>query len=228
VKTEREAPTTTWYHTMDLPNGPTHALFDLRNVPAKLPLPASMAGMRVLDAASADGFFAFEFARRGADEVVSLDLDDPSEKDWQGVPDAETARQGFGNARQRFEYAQEILGFNQVKRVDRNLYDISPEALGTFDFVFLGNVMLHLADPRPRRRVASSGVPCQSFSDGSSRSRLTTSSAPRRANSKAKNPSADAASSTRIPANDAGNGSRPGTFRRSNSALVVPMGRSMA
>jgi tRNA (mo5U34)-methyltransferase len=136
-----------WYHAIDLPIGTTKALFDLRRVPGRLPLPDSFAGMRVLDAASADGFFAFEFARRGADEVVSLDLEDPSDKDWQGTPDEPTRRSGLGSANRRFELARDMLGHASAKRVNLNLYDVSAEAIGTFDYVFMGNVMLHLADP---------------------------------------------------------------------------------
>ncbi len=37
-----------------------------------------------------------------------------------------------------------------------NLYDVSPDELGTFDYVFLGNVLVHLADPaRALRALAT-------------------------------------------------------------------------
>lgn len=156
---ERVAGEHGWYHTFDLPGGgTTHGLFDLRKVPARLPLPPSLVGKRCLDAASADGFFAFEFARRGADEVVSLDLDDPGEKDWQGTPGTEQRHQGMGAGERRFHVIRDAYEADNAKRVSLNLYDITPEAIGTFDFVFLGNVMLHLADPVRALRALRSVV----------------------------------------------------------------------
>lgn len=68
-----------WYHTFELPGGVvTDGYFDLRGVAGQLPLPASLAGKRCLDAAACEGFWSFEMARRGAAEVVSLDLPDTS------------------------------------------------------------------------------------------------------------------------------------------------------
>lgn len=137
-----------WYHTFDLPGGiVTPGLFDHRTVVDRLPIPTSLAGMRCLDAASSDGFFAFELARRGAAEVVSVDLADASRQDWQRPPtDAEKLTQGSGRATQAFEVVRDALGLD-VDRVDCSLYDLSPEKLGRFDFVFMGNILLHLADP---------------------------------------------------------------------------------
>jgi hypothetical protein len=87
-----------WYHTFELPGGiVTPGLFDHRKVVGKLPIPASLAGKRCLDAASSDGFFAFEMARRGAAEVVSVDLADASAQDWQRLPrDPAAAQRGTG------------------------------------------------------------------------------------------------------------------------------------
>ena len=47
--------------------------FDLRPFVADYHLPERMDGMRVLDVGTWDGFWAFEFERRGA-EVVGLDI----------------------------------------------------------------------------------------------------------------------------------------------------------
>lgn len=146
-----------WYHTFDLPGGiVTPGLFDHRRVVHRLPIPASLAGLRCLDAASSDGFFAFELARRGAAEVVSVDLNDAARQDWQRPPAEEVKRsRGTGRAETAFEVVRDALGLD-VERVDLSLYDISPERLGTFDFVFLGNILLHLADPaRALRALAA-------------------------------------------------------------------------
>ena len=148
-----------WYHTFDLPGGiVTPGLFDHRRVVGRLPIPASLAGKRCLDAASADGFFAFELARRGAAEVVSVDLADASRQDWQRRPaDLQQAARGTGRAATAFDVVRDALGLD-VQRVDSSLYDLSPGALGTFDFVFMGNILLHLGDPGRGLRAVRSMV----------------------------------------------------------------------
>jgi tRNA (mo5U34)-methyltransferase len=137
-----------WYHTFELPGGVvTEGYFDLRGVVAKLPLPRSLAGMRCLDAAACEGFWSFELARRGAAEVVSVDLPDTTRQDWQGVVPAEARRAGTGMASEHFRLVRDALEASNVTRVDLNVYDAAEESLGTFDYVFVGNVLIHLADP---------------------------------------------------------------------------------
>jgi tRNA (mo5U34)-methyltransferase len=137
-----------WYHTFELPGGVVSpGYFDLRSVVAKLPLPASLAGKRCLDAAACEGFWSFELARRGAAEVVSADLPDTSQQDWQGLVGNAVRSSGTGLANEHFEFIRETRSVTNVSRADINLYDMSPERLGTFDYVFVGNVLIHLADP---------------------------------------------------------------------------------
>jgi tRNA (mo5U34)-methyltransferase len=99
--------------------------------------------LRVLDVGSWDGFWAFEMERRGAAEVVALDLDDERELDFpprrrpQQFPET---RRGDG-----FRLASEVLG-SRVRRVVGNIYDADPAQLGTFDLVFCGMVVVHLRD----------------------------------------------------------------------------------
>jgi tRNA (mo5U34)-methyltransferase len=141
-----------WYHTFELPDGTvTRGLFDHRRVVQRLPLPESLAGKRCLDLASSDGFFAFEMARRGG-EVTSVDMDDPSGRDWQ----EDAPESGSTGARARFEQVKKATGLD-VRRLDLNLYDVSPETVGDpYDFVFMGNVLLHVSDPsRVLRNVRS-------------------------------------------------------------------------
>src|ERR1051325_5087827 len=73
---------TLWYHTIELTGGVvTPGWFDLRPVVDKLPWP-DVQGKRCLDVGTYDGFLAFEMERRGAAEVVALDIDDHSKWDW--------------------------------------------------------------------------------------------------------------------------------------------------
>ncbi len=133
-----------WYHTLELPGLTTQGIFDLRPYVHHYGLPASLAGRRVLEIGTWDGFWAFELERRGAAEVVALDLDDEAALDWPprrrpaSFPDV---RRGAG-----FELARELLGSN-VRRVVRSVYAATPEELGgPFDLVLCGSVLIHLRD----------------------------------------------------------------------------------
>ena len=138
-----------WYHTLELaPGVVTPGWFDLRPVASKVPLPASLAGKRCLDIGTFDGFWAYEMEKRGAAEVVAVDLRDPESWDWPpnadpGVVAALAARQRKGAG---FELAHRALG-SQVRFVERSIYDLDAEELGTFDLVYLGSLLLHLRDP---------------------------------------------------------------------------------
>src|SRR4051812_28824140 len=70
-------------HTMELaPGVVTPGWFDTRGVVPLLPLPGSLQGSRCLDIATFDGFWAFELERRGAAEVLAIDILDPFAWDW--------------------------------------------------------------------------------------------------------------------------------------------------
>ena len=139
---------TAWYHTIELPDGTvTPGWYDLRGVPEKLPLPSSLAGKRCLDVGTSSGFWAFEMERRGAEEVVAVDVSDPARQDWQGRPrDPEELRQAYLKSTDAFAMARDALG-SRVDRRDLSVYDLAPETVGRFDFVFMGNLALHVRDP---------------------------------------------------------------------------------
>jgi tRNA (mo5U34)-methyltransferase len=145
-----------WYHTIDLPGGDvTPGYYDLRAVPAKLPFP-DLRGRRCLDVATANGFWAFEMERRGAAEVIAIDIDDAAEQDWPRPPDPSVFPSGGRDLNKRaFEAAHAARG-SGVVRHNLSVYDISPEHLGTFDFVFIGSALLHLRDPTAALRAAGS------------------------------------------------------------------------
>jgi tRNA (mo5U34)-methyltransferase len=129
-----------WYHTMELaPGVVTKGEFDLRPYVDLHGLPERMDGMRAIDVATYNGFWAFEMERRGA-EVVALDLEDPNELDWPAFrPRAELP----GEIGAGFRLAREALGSN-VERVVTNIYDADPADLGRFDFAFCGSLLIHL------------------------------------------------------------------------------------
>jgi tRNA (mo5U34)-methyltransferase len=134
-----------WYHSIDFPGGLSSAgLFDHRGLPPRLPIPASLAGQRCLDIGTSDGFWAFEMERRGAEEVVAIDLPDPAQQDLTVGVSLEKGSSPRSLA--TFELAREALG-SQVEWRAMNVYDLSREAIGRFDFVFMGSLLLHLRDP---------------------------------------------------------------------------------
>jgi tRNA (mo5U34)-methyltransferase len=136
----------TWYHTIDLGNGiRTPGAFDHSPILERYRLPERLDGKRVLDIATYDGFWAFEFERRGAKEVLAMDLDGPADLDWPPRRPADAPGQSarFG---QGFAIAHEELG-SSVQRVVCNVYDLSPETFGLFDVVHAGDLLLHLKSP---------------------------------------------------------------------------------
>ena len=139
-----------WYHTIELaPGVVTPGVFDLRATVDRMPWP-DVRGKRCLDVGTYDGFLAFELERRGAAEVVAVDIDDHEQWDWpaelraQGPEKlAEMAgpEKGVG-----FRIAREALG-SSAERVPVSVYELDPEELGTFDVVVCGSLLLHLRDP---------------------------------------------------------------------------------
>ena len=151
-----------WYHTIALPGGvQTPGFYNTVKGASRVPLPASLEGKRCLDIASNDGFWAFEMERRGAREVVAIDLPDPRQGDWPGEPPAEDP--GPDRAQATFEIARQALG-SGVEREYLSVYELSRERLGSFDFVFIGNVLLHLRDPVGALTAAHSVVDGELFS----------------------------------------------------------------
>jgi tRNA (mo5U34)-methyltransferase len=143
-----------WYHTLELAPGViTPGWVDTRSALSRVPMPESLAGKRCLDVGTWDGFWAFEMERRGAAEVIGLDVPDPYQWDW---PARARIRESFEGGKENLEeirrsgngfpIAREILR-SSVVRQQMPVYDISREQLGGFDFVFVGSLLLHLRDP---------------------------------------------------------------------------------
>jgi tRNA (mo5U34)-methyltransferase len=86
-----------------------------------------LTGKTVLDIGAWDGYFSFEFERRGAKRVLAIDV-------WD-----EGALQAFLLAREHFKSKVEY------RRLDA--HQLSPDLVGTFDVVFCAGVLYHLRHP---------------------------------------------------------------------------------
>ena len=136
-----------WYHTLELPGGVvTPGYYDHRPLVPYYGIPDDLRGKRVLDVGSWDGFWTFEFERRGAD-VTAVDLDVLTKVDFppqirSAVVEAKL-EQRFGGG---FELARQALG-SKVERIVGNVYDLDPAEIGTFDLVHFSDVSQHLQRP---------------------------------------------------------------------------------
>jgi tRNA (mo5U34)-methyltransferase len=93
-----------------------------------LRIPENLSGQRVLDIGAWDGYFSFEFERRGA-QVLAIDT-----FSWdQGALDC------FLFARDHFQSRVEF------RRMD--VHDLDPQEIGRFDLVFCAGVLYHMRNP---------------------------------------------------------------------------------
>jgi SAM-dependent methyltransferase len=147
---EQIAANPAWYHTIELgPDAVTPGWFDLRPIVEQMPWP-DVTGKSCLDVGTYDGFLAFELERRGAAEVVAIDIEDHTHWDWpvrtralgpERVAEIVGTRKGLG-----FDIAKEALG-SSVRRVEQSVYDLTPDEHDWFDVVVCGSLLLHLRDP---------------------------------------------------------------------------------
>jgi len=138
-----------WYHTIRLSDEVTSpGWMDTEKAAPSMPWPGDLTGKRCLDVGTFDGAWAFEMERRGAGEVLAIDILDEGRWDWPPIVDPASragidAQKGQGRG---FAIAKRALGSN-VERRDASIYDLNPEEFGTFDLVFVGSLLLHLRDP---------------------------------------------------------------------------------
>jgi len=138
---------------VDLGHGiSTPGLIDNRTQVEHAGLPSDLSGKRCLDVGTFDGFWAFEMERRGAAEVVGLDLASLADVDL--LPQARdrwveemTKVRGTIELGQSFELAKDIRG-SRVERKVLSVYDLSPDVVGMFDVVYFGDIIVHLRDPQ--------------------------------------------------------------------------------
>lgn len=145
---EEQINTTFWYHTFTFPNGmKTNGQFDHSKYLHKYNFPDDLSGKTVLDVATFNGYWAFEFERRGALKVVGLDLAGPIECDFPPkflATVSEAQRQfKFGRG---FSIAHKLFD-SKVEKIIANVYDLDPAIHGTFDVVHAGDFLVHLNSP---------------------------------------------------------------------------------
>src|SRR4051794_29599565 len=139
-----------WYHSIELAPGVlTPGQVDLRGVAPRV-LPADLTGRRALDVGTFDGFWAFELERRGAAEVVAIDVESAERAQWPPRNRARLearAREWDIAVGRGFDLAADCLG-SGVRRVVCDVGELEPEAIGgPVDLVFSGAILLHLRDP---------------------------------------------------------------------------------
>ena len=116
-----------WYHTLELGDGVvTKGMFDHRPVLDRYPIPDDLSGLRCLDVATMDGYWAFEMERRGAASATALDLENPEDLDWPASLRGDHDKSMDETKAERFALAREALG-SKVERVLLSAYDLSPE-----------------------------------------------------------------------------------------------------
>jgi tRNA (mo5U34)-methyltransferase len=116
-----------WYHSFELPDGTRIEGFNkldwLRKRYERFPIPADLAGKRVLDIGAWDGWFSFEAERHGA-EVTAIDC-------------VEVAN--------FLELQRRLASRVSYRIVD--FYELPEAGLGVFDIVFCLGILYHLKHP---------------------------------------------------------------------------------
>lgn len=140
-----------FYHVIDLPGeAPTPGSWDFRTSEAAYHGNLDFAGKRVLEVGTATGSHAFWMEQQGA-SVVPYDLG-PGDS-WDLLPTfaqdpadiATRMRTMIGDINDGFRYCRDRLDSKLQLRTG-TAYDV-PAALGTFDVITFGSVLLHLRDP---------------------------------------------------------------------------------
>jgi tRNA (mo5U34)-methyltransferase len=135
-----------WWHAIEVvPGVLTPGGWDLRATALQLPWPASLHGMRCLDVGTMDGFWAFELERRGAGEVMAIDVLEATRLDH-FVADRLRGERHRRDSERNFAVAAELLGSRAELR-DLSVYDLDPAEVGRFDLVVMGYVLQMLRDP---------------------------------------------------------------------------------
>ncbi len=135
-----------WWHTIELPDGRlTPGAWDIRHLPPQIPWPESLLGKRCLDVGTMDGFWAFEMEKRGAGEVLAIDVP-YSETDTRPQRRPGLAQRNHRQVGETFNVLVDLFGSKATFQT-MNIYDLAPDTVGMFDLVFVGYMLHQLRDP---------------------------------------------------------------------------------
>lgn len=129
-----------WTHQIELPSGvtpgqwsPNYEQYGLSDIDFK--------NKRVLDIGCLDGLYSFYSEKRGAKDVVAIDINDTNEGQF-GKEFNTSGGQSTG-----FLYAHKALKSKVKYLFPYSVYDLDEETLGIFDVVLCLGVIYHLAHP---------------------------------------------------------------------------------
>lgn len=157
---------TSWYHTIELPNRLiTKGVYDHRPHLSQYGFPKSLQGKKVLDVGASDGFFSFEFERRGAKSVLAIDTNkydnslaiDPSPS-YRNAYIKKYSRSVIEN--EENSDILEILNLSTLNKLlvlkdifnssvvfkNHSIYDLTSMD-EKYEFVFCGDLFEHLKNP---------------------------------------------------------------------------------
>jgi len=155
-----------WYHTIKISDEvKTLGVFDHEEYLLRYGFPESLEGKTVLDVGCADGFFAFEFEKRGAQSVLAVDT---NKFDGQVAISPSSSKEELYKEKYKKVYLQnskfielaQKLGLNKVHHIlilkkllnsnieykNLSIYDLK-KLNKKFDLVFCGSLIQHLKNP---------------------------------------------------------------------------------
>lgn len=140
-----------FYHTIDIPGfGTQHGMWDLRSNVAKYLGQVDLAGKRVLELGTANGYLCFHMEQQGAD-VIAFDIAPDQVSDIVPYARADTKQRAndmqpwLEQIRNAFWLAHNRAN-STAKVVYGNVYNV-PEEIGLVDVSTFGAILLHLRDP---------------------------------------------------------------------------------
>lgn len=139
---------TYYHHTIEYPDGRIiQGAVDHRSEPALVGI-ADVTGLRVLDLASNDGFFAFWSEQHGAREVLAIDVDCYENYDWGPLGAPYEAIQGMEQPDKSVVFWEHHRAMaSNVRRERMSIYELNRLKHGTFDLIWNYGLLYHLRHP---------------------------------------------------------------------------------
>jgi SAM-dependent methyltransferase len=148
-----------FYHSMDVPDVPARSgmrsitgIWDLRGRFDDYVGGVDVTGKTVLDVGVATGFLSFEAERRGAAEVVGVEMPETDRPQYipyrqaagQPAP-AEADKRILPQIRRSYWLCHALYG-SRAKIVHCNVHDVGDRVAGA-DIVLVGQILVHVRDP---------------------------------------------------------------------------------